>query len=106
MKRIHFFAPPVDIVPVLARFEANAPLKFVETGNLTTPDRTIFLRSEEIPEPGISTHETGGISRTYLVSLRETKHNARAFVGLAGERRWTLDNGDNDGTVILTMAGF
>jgi hypothetical protein len=69
MKRIHFFATPTDIIPVLKRFEANAPLK-------------------------------------YVVSHRDTKNKVYVFTGNGGEKRWTLDNGDNEETVILTMAGL
>ena len=106
MKRIFFFATPTDVVPVLERFEANAPLKFVEIGNLTTPNRAIHLRSSDIPNPGISTHETGHGSKAFMVSHRDLKNHMRAFVGSKGERRWTLDNGDNEETVILTLAGL
>ena len=63
MKRIFFFATPADIVPVLNRFEAKAPLKFVEMGNLTTPNIAIYLKSSAIPNPGIATHETGRNNR-------------------------------------------
>jgi hypothetical protein len=105
MKRIFFFATPADITPVLNRLEANAPLKFVEMGNLTTPNRAIYLESAEIPNPGIATHETGSISQGYMVSHRDTKNHMHAFVGRKGEKRWSLDNGDNEETVILVMAG-
>ncbi len=105
MKRTFFFATPADIVPVLERFEANSSLKYVVLGNLTTPNRAIFFSSSEIPEPGISTHETGFLSTGYLVSFRDTKNRMTAFVGSMGERRWELDNGSNEETVRLTMAG-
>ena len=106
MKRILFFATPGDVVPVLSRLEQNAPLKFVELGNLTTPDRAIYLHASNIPSPGIATHETGSASTAYMVSLRDTKNHMRKLVGRDGQARWTLDNGDNDETVILTMAGL
>lgn len=106
MKRTFFFATPADIVPVLRRFEANAPLKFVEMGNLTTPDRAIYLTSSELPNPGISTHESGGGSAAFMVSHRDTKNHMNAFHGIKGERRWTLDNCDNEETVILRLAGL
>lgn len=106
MKRIFFFATPADIVPVLNRFEANAPLKFVEMGNLTTPNRAIYLEASEIPNPGISTHETGSMSQGYMVSHRDTKNHMHAFVGRKGEKRWSLDNSDNEETVLLSMAGL
>jgi hypothetical protein len=106
MKRILFFATPDDIVPVLRRFESNAPLKFVEMGNLTTPNRAIYLESSEIPNPGISTHETGNASAAYMVSHRDTKNHMQKLIGQRGEYRWTLDNGSNEETVILTMGGL
>lgn len=106
MKRIFFFATPNDIASVLDRFEANAPLKYVVLGNLTTPNRTIYLCASDIPSRGIATHETGNASIAYMVSLRDTKNNMRKFVGRSGEQRWTLDNGDNEETTILTMAGL
>lgn len=105
MKRIFFFATPSDIVPVLKRFEANSPLKFVETGSLTTPNRAIYLDSSEIPEPGIATHETGSASKRYMVSHRDTKNHMQTFVDNAGTKRWVLNNSDNEESVLLTMAG-
>ena len=106
MKRILFFATPNDIVPVLNRFGSNSAIKFVEVGNLTTPNRPIYLQSSEIPQPGIATHETGNASTAYMVSLRDTKNHMRKLVGRDGQPRWTLDNGDNNESVILTMAGL
>jgi hypothetical protein len=106
VKRIHFFATPSDIVPVLLRFGSNTPLKFVELGNLTTPDRATYLDASDIPGPGVSTHETASCSTAYMVSLRDAKNHMRKFIGRNGEHRWTLDNGDNEETVILTMAGL
>jgi hypothetical protein len=106
MKRTFFFATPNDIIPVLRRFEADGPLKFVEMGNLTTPNRAIYLESSEIPNPGISTHETGNASTAYMVSYRDTKNHMHKFVGQRGEHRWTLSNGDNEETVILTLGGL
>ncbi len=105
MKRIFFFATPADIVRALARFEDNAPLKFVDTGDITTPNRTIYLESSEIPEPGIATHETGSQSQRYMVSHRDTKNDLRPYTTRKGEKRWSLDNGNNEETVLLTMAG-
>ena len=106
MKRIFFFATADDIIPVLRQFEANAPLKFVVMGNITTPNRPIYLHASDIPNPGIATHETGNASTAYMVSLRDTKNHMRKLVGKSGEHRWTLDNGDNEESVILTMAGL
>ncbi len=106
MKRIFFFATPSDIMPVLRKFESGRPLKFVELGNLITPNRAIYLNSCEIPDSGIATHETGHASAAYMVSDRETKNHMNKFVGEEGEYRWTLDNSDNEETVILTMGGL
>jgi hypothetical protein len=106
MKRIFFFATPADIIPILKRLESNAPLKFVSTENMATPDREIYLDSTEIPNPGVSTHESGHASTNYLVSHQNTKNNVHAFVGTKGEKRWVLDNSDNEESVNLTMAGI
>ena len=106
MKRIFFFATPDDIVPVLNRFEENGPFKYVVMGNLTTPNRAIYLSAKEIPNPGISTHETGHASTAYMVSHRDTKNAMEKFVGNGGETRWDLNNCDNEETVILTLAGL
>ena len=106
MKRIHFFATPADIVPVLKRLEENQSLKFVETEVLTYPSRAIYLDASEVPEPGIATHETGSASKRYMVSLRDTKNQMREFIDDNGTKRWMLTNGDNEETVILTMAGL
>lgn len=105
MKRIYFFATPTDIVPVLGRIEAAAPLKFVVAANLTTPNPVIYSTASGIPEPGVSTHETGALSRQLLVSFRDAKTHLRTFVGERGEKRWMTDNGFNEETVALTMAG-
>lgn len=106
MKRIFFFATPSDIVPVLARFEAGEPLKFVEMGVTTTPNRAIYLTSNEIPNPGIATHETGSMSEAYLVSHRDTKNAITGFIDRKGENRWSLANSDNEDSVILTISGL
>ncbi|HEY6815020.1 MAG TPA: hypothetical protein VI168_05735 [Croceibacterium sp.] len=106
MKRIFFFATPTDITPVLERFEANAPLKFVEMGSLTTPNRAIYLRSAQIPSPGIATHETGSMSQGYMVSHQATMNHMATLVTRKGEKRWNLFNGDNEETVILSLAGL
>lgn len=105
MKRIFFFATPADIIPVLKRFEANAPLKFIEGGTTLTPNRAIYLESSEIPNPGIATHETGSLSKGYMVSYRETKNHMERSVDRKGVKRWNLFNADNEETVILGMAG-
>jgi hypothetical protein len=107
VKYIFFFSAPSDIRPVLARFEANAPLKFVEMGTLATPDRKIYLEASKIPDPGISTHETGSLSKGYMVSHRDTmNHMERSEIKKTGEIRWNLFNADNEESVILGMAGL
>jgi hypothetical protein len=106
MKRTLFFATPADIVPVLRRFEANAPLKFVEMGNLTTPNRAIYLYSSAIPDPGVSTHESGSGSAAFLVTHRGKKNHMHTFVGYDGDKHWTLENSDNEESVVLTPAGL
>ena len=106
LKRIFFFATPGDIVPLLARFEANAPLKFAELGNFATPERAIYLSPSELPDPGIATNETGAASRSYLVLHRGAKLHECEFLGKRGEKRWSLDNGGNDKSTVLTMGGL
>ncbi len=106
MKRIFFFATPSDIVPVLKKFESKSPLKFVQTGNLTTPNRPIYLNACEIPDAGIATHESAHASFSLMVSRRELKNVQRTFIGAKGEQRWTLDNSDNEESVILTLGGI
>lgn len=105
MKRIFFFATPSDVVPVLVRFASNDEIKFVEMGNLTTPNRPIHLSVSEIPDPGLSTHETGGASRSYLISPRDSINQMHKFLGNDGIARWSVDNSDNEDSVVLTMAG-
>lgn len=106
MKRLLFFATPVDIGPVLRRFESNAPLKFIETGTLSTPKRAIYLEASQIPDPGIATHETGSLSKGYMISYRDTKNHMDVSVTRKGEKRWSLFNADNEESVILGMAGL
>jgi hypothetical protein len=105
MKQIFFFATPNDIAPVLSRLESNAPLKFVEMGTMSTPNRAIYLTSSEIPDQGIATHETGSQSQGYMVSHQDTQNHMRTSVTKRDEKRWNLFNSDNEETVILTMAG-
>jgi hypothetical protein len=106
MKRIFFFATPNDIVPVLRRFQNNAPLKYVETIKLATPNRSIYLDPGEIPNPGISTQASGNTSIEYMVSLRDKKNQVYTFVDSSGTRRWMINGADNEDAVILNMAGL
>ncbi|MER9918753.1 MULTISPECIES: hypothetical protein [unclassified Mesorhizobium] len=106
MKQILFFATPSDIAPVLRRFESNTPLKFVEMGTASTPNRPIYLESSEIPNPGIATHETGSMSQGYLVSHRDTMNHMRASVSKKGEKFWNLFNSDNEDATTLILAGI
>ncbi len=48
--------------------------------------------------------KSGHASTGYMVSQRDTKNNVHTFVQQRVER-WTLDDCDNEETVILTMAG-
>jgi hypothetical protein len=41
-----------------------------------------------------------------MVSYRDTKNHMRAYLSRNGEKRWSLDNGNNQETVILNMAGL
>ena len=106
MKRIFFFAVPNDIAPVLRRFQSNAPLKYVQTCLLTKPNREIYLDPSEIPNAGISTSGTGSGSKTYMVSLRDVKNQMHTSINVSGQRQWMLNIGDNEDTVLLTLAGF
>ena len=106
MKYIFFFATPSDIAPVLRRFEADGPLKYVDPTIMTTPNRAIYLSSREIPNPGISTSESGNGSKDYIVSYQDTKNHLHSFVDNGGQRRWMVSNGDNPETVVLTLAGL
>jgi hypothetical protein len=106
MKRIFFFATPIDAAALLDRFEDNAPLKFIEMGNLETPSRETHTKSSKIPNIGISTNETGSGSKSYLVTYRDSEVHINNFIGTYGENRWSLSNGENENTVILTLAGI
>jgi hypothetical protein len=106
MKRIHFFATPADIVPVLQRFAANAPIFFTEASAFPSPNRAAYGNIADIPNPGISTHETGRLSKPYLVSMKDTPLRVRTYVTNDGEKYWSLDNGFNEDTIVLRMAGL
>lgn len=106
MKQILFFATPADVVPLLERFQTNAPIKFVEMGTRDTPDRKTYLEVAQLPAPGIATHETGSLSSAYLVSQRDTVNQVRPTVMKNGEKRWNLFNADTEGTVTLGLAGL
>ncbi len=105
MRRIFFFATPSDVVPLLHRFETNTPVKYAEIANQTSPKFREYTNSSDIPDRGISTHETGGASISYLVAAPEWTWRAESFAGSDGERRWYLHNGENPGSIVLTMAG-
>jgi hypothetical protein len=107
LKRIFFFATPGDILPVLKRFETNAPLKYIKLGNDPTPDRPYYLSGDTLPNPGIATHETGGRSgASYMVTLSEDSHDIYVQTRTinTGEKRWILNNSDNENTVCLGLA--
>ena len=106
MKYIFFFATPSDIIPVLRRFESDAPLKFVESGTFSTPCWDTYLEASQIPAPGIATHETGNLSKGYLVSRQDVEDRPRVYFINSGEKRWSLDNGSNLETVVLVLAGL
>jgi hypothetical protein len=106
MKRIFFFSTTLDIRPVLQRIERYAPLQFAEAKVLTTPNRKIYFRAIDIPGLGFSTHETGSLSASYMVSLKDALNHMHAYETKTGEKRWTLRNCDTEGTVMLTPAGL
>lgn len=105
MQRTFFFATPSDIIPVLKRFASSEELKFVEMGNMTTPNRPIVLDASDLLDPGVSTHETGNASRAYLVSPRDSVNHMHKFVGKDGAAHWSVDNSDNENSAVLIMAG-
>jgi hypothetical protein len=106
LKRLFFFATPRDIVPVLRRISKDRKLQFIEAGNRTDPDFPTYLDPENIPEPGVATHETGSLSRTYVICPRETELKIQTFVSAEGVRRWHLYNALNENSVDLVMAGL
>ena len=106
MKQILFFATPVDIAPVLERFQSASPLQFAEIATLSTPDRTVYLDARDLPDAGIATHETGSLSRGFLVAHRDVVFQATPSVTRKGERRWNLFNADVPGSVSLGLGGI
>lgn len=106
MKYIHFFATAEDIMPVLRRLEKDEPLKYVPTGKRSEINRPVYVLCDDIPDPGMSTNESGSLSIAYLLSPRDIKNSMYAFVDGLGQKRWHLNNGDNPDSVLLTMAGL
>ena len=106
MKQILFFATPVDILPLLERFQSASPLQFAQGGPLSTPDRALYLDATQIPGLGIATHETGSQSRGLLVAQRDVALQARRSVTRQGEPRWNLFNADVAGSVSLVLGGL
>lgn len=104
--KVLFFATPNDISPALAEFEAGLSLKFVETGITSNPNRAIYLESDEIPEPGLATHETASRSKAYLVSHRETRNHTRSETRPNGQKRWDVRLADNEEAVLLSLGGL
>jgi hypothetical protein len=106
MKYTHFYATGADILPVLRRLEQDHLVKYIPTGKRSEINRPIYLTWREIPNPGISTNETGFLSIAYMVSPRNIKNVIYAFTDKKGQKSWLLSNGDNPDSVILTMAGL
>jgi hypothetical protein len=106
MKRIYFFATPADASALLRLFESASPIKYVKYGQSETPNPPIYLSSASIPSLGIATEATGSTSIAYLVSLHDSMNNMERFTDAAGRTRWLIDNGNNDSSTILTMAGL
>jgi hypothetical protein len=104
-RKVLFFATPSDISPALVEFESRLPLKFVLMGEWADVNRPIYLTSEEIPEPGIATHESAIRSRAYMVSRREIKNHLRVS-NHGGRKGWNLFSADNEGAVVLTLGGL
>ena len=106
MKRQYFFATPLDAATLLRHFESPPPIKFVKYGQSETPNPPIYLASSQIPSLGIATETTGSSCVAYLVSVQERVNSIERFVDSTGRTRWMVDNGNNDDTVVLTMAGL
>jgi hypothetical protein len=108
LKRIFFFATPSDILPVLKRFEANAPMEYIKMGNDLTPDRRYYLSGDTIPNAGISSDGRGGSGDRYMVTLREDSKDIYVEIDTwdSGEKFWQLRQCDNENTVELALAGL
>lgn len=106
MTLIPFFATPDDTGELLRKFEADAPLKFVEMGQLNHPNRPIYLTSFGIPELGIATHETASMSQAFLVSNRDTKNHMTIETFGGKTKVWNLFSAQNEEAVVLSLGGL
>ena len=91
---------------MLHRFEANAPLQFAQHGKRPQPTRPVYSTYLDLPGVGIATHGTGLFSPNYVVAFQGAKYILNTFKDNNDEQQWLLTNGDNQETVLLTVAGL
>jgi hypothetical protein len=106
MKRIYFFVTPKDADHLLRKFDDIEPVKYVECGQFEHPNPPIYLNAGYIPNLGIASVSTGSQSTSYLISLQNTKSNIERFIDSTGKTRWMVYNGNNEESVIITVAGL
>lgn len=106
MKQTFFFATPGDIKPVISALEANREIGFVKIGPHDRPDPKIISGSD-IPQPGISTHETASGSISYLIVPLGTDLQATEYLDEETKlKQWNIYNGFNEDSVEFTPAGL
>ena len=106
MKRKYFFSTPNDSLMLLRCFEEYFPVKYIRYGQSTTPNPPIYLNGKDIPSLGVSSESTGSSSLSYLLTIQDRLNNIEKFTDSTGSTRWIVDNGNNEDSVVLTMAGL
>jgi hypothetical protein len=106
MKQLQFYAVVGDLLPVLQAVEDRGPLKYVLTGNFTTPDLQTFLRGSQLPNLGKATCDSATGSDSFLVCQPELQIIVRHLPGTGGIERFCVDQLANPETVTLTPGGI
>lgn len=105
MKQLLFYAADGDLLPVLQAIEDCEPLKYVLTGNFTSPDVQTIFHGSQLPNLGKATHESSICSETFLVCQPQLSIVVRHFPGTGGIERFCVDQMVNPDTVTLTPGG-
>ena len=105
MKQLQFYAVDGDLLPVLQAAEGRGPLKYILTGNFTTPDLRTFLQGSQLPNLGKATCDFAMGSDSFLVCQPELPIVVRRLPGADGIERFCVDQLANPDTVTLTPGG-
>lgn len=105
--RIQFFATPTDIESLLSAFEIKIDFdfKYVLTGRTLKESREVYTSFKDIPDKGISTHETGYFSTGYMILPLEDRLVINIGRQRSGDACWDLDTESHKNAVSFVMGG-